>query len=111
MDELNKVVQAMALAKFKQETNTQERMQDYFLKHATLGEFVTFFTETKGEVSGISWAEAYKSTVIGNMQGLMEDFLYKVVYKRRKDMYIKSIIFELESKVETKYKITIEQVQ
>ena len=79
------------------------------LKHATLGEFMNFFS-TKETNIGTTWAYEYRNSLLGNMQGLTEKFIYEVLWPKMKDSYIESVVKGLENKLESTYKITIEQV-
>jgi hypothetical protein len=79
------------------------------LQHAELGEFIKFFQERQTH-DGKSWAVRYFDTKLGNMQGLTETFCYEVLWPKIKDSYIESVVKGLENKLESTYKITIEQL-
>lgn len=109
MEKLNQIIESMALAQFKADTQGCEKRNEFMLKHADLGEFIQFFNNKKVS-TGSSWAVAYSNTKLGNMQGLTETFCDEVLWKRMKDSYIESVVKGLENKLETTYKITIEQL-
>lgn len=101
----------MALAQYRADIKTTEKMNAFMLKHSTLTEFLTYFT-TKRDSYGRLWSESYSysTTKIGNMQGLTESFLREVVWVRLKDSYIEDAVKSLEQKVEQSFKITIESI-
>jgi hypothetical protein len=109
MEKLNQIIESMALAQFKAETSGCEKRNAFMLKHATLGEFMNFFS-TKETNIGTTWAYEYRNSLLGNMQGLTEKFIYEVLWPKMKDSYIESVVKGLENKLESTYKITIEQV-
>lgn len=101
----------MALAQFRTDIRTKDDMNAFMLKHATLSEFINFFT-TKKDMHGRPWSNsyAYGDTIIGNMQGLAETFCKEVLWVRLKDKYIEDAVKSLEQKVEQSFKITIESI-
>jgi hypothetical protein len=109
MEKLNQIIESMALAQFKADTSGCEKRNAFMLKHATLGEFMNFFS-TKETNIGTTWAYEYRNSLLGNMQGLTESFIYEVLWHKLKDSYIESVVKGLENKLESTYKITIEQV-
>jgi hypothetical protein len=109
MEKLNQIIESMALAQFKADTSGCEKRNAFMLKHATLGEFMNFFS-TKETNIGTTWAYEYRNSLLGNMQGLTEKFIYEVLWPKMKDSYIESVVKGLENKLESTYKITIEQV-
>lgn len=99
----------MALAQFKADTQGNENRNAFMLKHAELGEFIEFFnTRRDGSVS--AWAIQYNDVKLGNMQGLTESFIREVLWPKMKDSYIESVVKGLENKLESTFKITIEQL-
>lgn len=109
MEKLNQIIESMALAQFKADTSGCEKRNAFMLKHATLGEFMNFFS-TKETNIGTTWAYEYRNSLLGDMQGLTEKFIYEVLWPKMKDSYIESVVKGLENKLESTYKITIEQV-
>jgi hypothetical protein len=110
MEKLNQIIESMALAQFKADTDGCQKRNAFMLKRATLGEFIDFFQNKKTAISKNSWAYEYKDTKLGNMQGLSETFCREVLWPRMKDGYIETVVKSLENKLESTYKITIEQL-
>ena len=108
MNKLNEIIESMALAQFNAEIRGCDNRNLFILKHATLQEFTNFFA-TK-ESHGNSWLTLYGSTILGNMQGLAETFCKEVLWTKLKDKYIEDVVKGLENKLESTYKITIEQL-
>ena len=109
MEKLNQFIESMALAQFKADTLGSEKRNAFMLEHATLGEFIEFLQYKKTSV-GRSWAYEYRNTKLGSMNGLAESFTNEVLWPKMKDSYIESVVKGLENKLESTYKITIEQV-
>lgn len=109
MEKLNQIIESMALAQFKADTSGCEKRNAFMLKHATLGEFIEFFN-TKETSVGTTWAYEYRRSLLGNMQGPSETFCREVLWPRMKDGYIETVVKSLENKLESTYKITIEQL-
>jgi fructose-1,6-bisphosphatase len=109
MEILNQIIESMALAQFKADTTGCEKRNAFMLKHAELGEFMNFFNTRKAG-NGKAWAIQYKDVKLGNMQGLTESFINEVLWPKMKDSYIESVVKQLESKLESTFKITIEQL-
>jgi hypothetical protein len=109
MEKLNQIIESMALAQFKADTSGCEKRNAFMLKHATLGEFMNFFS-TKETSVGTTWAYEYRNSILGNMQGLTEKFIYEVLWLKMKDSYVEAVVKGLENKLESTYKITIEQL-
>jgi hypothetical protein len=109
MEKLNKIIESMALAQFKAETQGTEKRNAFMLKHAKLGEFIKFFQDRQTQ-DGKSWAIRYHDITLGGMQGLAESFCHEVLWPKLKDSYIESVVKGLENKLESTYKITIEQL-
>ena len=109
MEKLNQIIESMALAQFKAETQGTEKRNAFMLKHAELGEFMNFFNTRKAG-NGKAWAIEYHNTKLGSMQGLTETFIREVLWPKMKDSYIESVVKGLENKLESTYKITIEQL-
>lgn len=109
MEKLNQIIESMALAQFKADTTGCEKRNAFMLKHAELGEFMNFFNTRKAG-NGKAWAIEYHNTKLGNMQGLTETFIYEVLWHKLKDSYVESVVKGLENKLESTYKITIEQL-
>ena len=110
MEKLNQIIESMALAQFKADTSGCDKRNAFILKHATLGEFVSFFVNKETNISKNSWAYEYRDTKLGNMQGLTESFCREVLWPRMKDGYIETVVKSLEHKLDSTYKITIEQL-
>lgn len=104
MEKLNQIIESMALAQYKAETKTTDQRNAFMLEHATLAEFFDYFSTKK------TWLEQYGYCTLGGMQGLTETFCKEVLWPKLKDKYIEDVVKNLESKLETTYKITIEQV-
>ena len=109
MEKLNQIIESMALAQFKADTSGCEKRNVFMLKHATLGEFMNFFS-TKETNVGTTWAYEHRNSKLGNMQGLTETFIKEVLWLKMKDSYIETVVKGLENKLESTYKITIEQL-
>jgi hypothetical protein len=109
MEKLNQIIESMALAQYKAETKTTDQRNAFMLEHATLAEFFDYFS-TKKTGTGDTWLEQYGYCTLGGMQGLTETFCKEVLWPKLKDKYIEDVVKNLESKLETTYKITIEQV-
>ena len=109
MEKLNQIIESMALAQFRAETNTTNQTNAFMLEHATIKELFDYFS-TKKETTGKTWLERYGYCRLGNMQGLAETFCREVLWPKLKDKYIEDVVKNLENKLETTYKITIEQV-
>jgi hypothetical protein len=109
MKKLNQIIESMALAQFQADTQGTEKRNAFMLKHAELGEFIKFFN-TRETGNGDVWAERYHDVKLGNMQGLTESFINEVLWPKMKDSYIESVVKGLENKLESTYKITIEQL-
>jgi hypothetical protein len=109
MEKLNQIIESMALAQFKADTSGCEKRNAFMLKHATLGEFMNFFS-TKETNVGTTWAYEYRNSKLGSMQGLTETFIREVLWPKMKDSYIETVVKGLENKLESTYKITIEQL-
>jgi hypothetical protein len=110
MEKLNQIIESMALAQFKADTSGCNKQNAFMLKHATLGEFLNFFQNKQTSISKKSWAHEYKDKILGDMQGLSETFCREVLWPRMKDSYIETVVKSLENKLESTYKITIEQL-
>lgn len=108
MEKLNQIIEAMALAQFKSDTRGSEKRNAFILTHATLGEFVKYFTQKDSR--GVSFHEQYSSTKMGGMQGLAESFCSEVLWVRMKDKYIEHAVKNLENKVEQSFMVTIESI-
>lgn len=109
MEKLNQIIESMALAQFKADTTGCEKRNEFMLKHAELGEFIKFFN-TRKTGNGDVWAERYDDVKLGSMQGLTETFVNEVLWPKMKDSYIEAVVKGLENKLESTYKITIEQL-
>ena len=109
MKKLNQIIESMAWEHFKADTSGCDKRNPFMLKHATLGEFMEFFN-TKETSVGTTWAYEYRRSLLGNMQGLSETFCREVLWPRMKDGYIETVVKSLENKLESTYKITIEQL-
>ena len=109
MEKLNQIIESMALAQFKADTSGCEKRNAFMLEHATIGEFMNFFSTKKTSVN-TTWAYEYRNTKLGSMNGLVESFTNEVLWPKMKDSYIESVVKGLENKLESTYKITIEQV-
>lgn len=109
MEKLNQIIESMALAQFKADTYGTEKRNAFMLEHAELGEFIEFFN-TRKDCSGNVWAIRYDDVKLGSMQGLTESFIHEVLWSKMKDSYIESVVKGLESKLESNFKITIEQL-
>jgi hypothetical protein len=110
MEKLNQIIESMALAQFKAETQGTEKRNAFMLKHAKLGEFIKFFNTRNDGQDGVVWAIRYHDITLGGMQGLAESFCHEVLWPKLKDSYIESVVKGLENKLESTYKITIEQL-
>lgn len=101
----------MALAQYREDIKTTEKMNAFMLKHATLTEFLTYFTH-KTDSYGRLWSESYSypTITLGKMAGLTEKFCYDILWTRLKDKYIEDAVKSLEQKVEQSFKITIESI-
>jgi len=97
------------LAQYKAETKTTDQRNAFMLEHATLAEFCEFFS-TKKTGAGDTWFKQYGYCTLGGMAGLTETFCYEVLWSKLKDKYIEDVVKNLENKLETTYKITIEQI-
>jgi fructose-1,6-bisphosphatase len=109
MEKLNQIIESMALAQFKAETQGTEKRNAFMLQHAELGEFMKFFN-TREAGNGEVYAIRYHDIKLGSMQGLTETFIREVLWPKMKDSYIESVVKGLENKLESTYKITIEQL-
>lgn len=80
MEKLNQIIESMALAQFRADINTTEKLNAFMLKHATLTEFLTYFTH-KTDSYGRLWYEydSDPTTTLGKMAGLTEKFCYDVL--------------------------------
>lgn len=109
MDKLNQIIESMALEQFKADTSGCDKRNAFMLKHATLGEFHSFFQNKMTNVN-TTWAHQYRDSKLGDMQRLSETFCREVLWPRMKDTYIENVVKSLENKLESTYKITIEQL-
>jgi fructose-1,6-bisphosphatase len=109
MEKLNQIIESMALAQFKADTQGTEKRNAFMLKHAELGEFMKFFN-TREAGNGEVYAIQYHDIKLGSMQGLTETFIREVLWPKMKDSYIETVVKGLENKLESTYKITIEQL-
>jgi hypothetical protein len=110
MEKLNQIIEAMALAQFQSDTRGSEKRNAFILNHATLGEFVKYFTSRKSSEQGYPWHEQYSDTLMGGLQGLAESFCKEVLWVRMKDKYIEDAVKNLENKVEQSFRVTIESI-
>ena len=109
MEKLNQIIESMALAQFKADTSGCDKRNAFMLKHAELGEFIEYFSN-KHDAVGNKWTRLYNDSKLGSMQGLSETFCREVLWPRMKDGYIETVVKSLENKLESTYKITIEQL-
>lgn len=109
MEKLNQIIESMALAQYRAETTGKDKRNAFVLKHATMKEFIDYFS-TKTTSTGNTWLEQYGHCILGNMQGLTDTFCTEVLWPKLKDIYIEDVVKNLENKLETTYKITIEQI-
>lgn len=111
MKKLNQIIESMALAQFNADIKTKDKMNAFMLKHATLNEFVEYFSSKQDGV-GYSWSNershGYRS--LGELDGLAELFCKEILWVRLKDKYIEDAVKSLEQKVEQSFKITIESI-
>lgn len=110
MEKLNKIIEDMALQKFRSDVGDRDKRNTFIFKHATIGEFIQFFTTKKSSVDGKSWVASYGHIVLGEMSGLAESFCYEVLWKRLRDKYIEVAVKSLEDKVDKSFKVTIESL-
>ena len=108
MEKLNQIIESMAFAQYKADTKTSDQRNTFMLKHATIEELLEFFSTKK--VNGVTYLKQYGYSTLGGMAGIAEIFCYEVLWPKLKDKYIEDVVKNLESKLETTYKITIEQV-
>lgn len=108
MEKLNQIIESMALTQFNADTSGSDKRNAFMLRHATLGEFMKYFS--KKETNGNTWVKLYGDSKLGNMQGLSETFCKEVLWSRMKDGYIETVVKSLENKLDSTYKITIEQL-
>lgn len=109
MEKLNQIIESMALAQYRAETNTVSGTNAFMLEHATIKEFFDYFS-TKKVATGETYLERYGYCTLGGTGGLAEIFCREVLWPKLKDKYIEDVVKNLENKLETTYKITIEQV-
>jgi len=108
MEKLNQIIESMALAQYRAETRGPEKRNAFMFKHATIKEFFDYFS-TKTS-NGKTWLNYYGNYKFDELDGLAETFCYEVLWPKLKDKYIENVVKNLESKLETTYKITIEEV-
>lgn len=108
MEKLNQIIESMALAQFKAETDTTHKLNYFMLEHATVGELFEYFSTKR--VNDRSYLKQYGHCKLGGMGGIAETFCKEVLWPKLKDNYIEDVVKNLENKLETTYKITIEQI-
>jgi hypothetical protein len=108
MEKLNQIIESMALAQYRAEIRGTDKLNAFMFKHATIKEFFDYFS-TK-TANGKTWLNYYGGYKFDNLSGLAETFCHEVLWPKLKDKYIEDVVKNLESKLETTYKITIEQV-
>lgn len=109
MEKLNQIIESMAHAQYKADTATAEMRNAFMFKHATVEEFFNYFS-TKKTNKGDTWLKQYGYAKLDSMHGLTETFCFEVIWPKLKDKYIENVVKNLENKLETTYKITIEQI-
>lgn len=108
MEKLNQIIESMALAQFKADTKGTEKLNAFMLEHATVGELFEFFSTKKA--NDRTYLRQYGYCRLGHMGGIAEMFRSEVLWPKLKDKYIEDVVKNLENKLETTYKITIEQI-
>lgn len=109
MEKLNQIIESMALAQFKADTKTADKRNAFMFEHTTIAEFFDYFSTKKTSV-GDTWLKQYGYVKLDSMSGLASTFCEEVLWPKLKDKYIEDVVKNLESKLETTYKITIEQI-
>lgn len=110
MEKLNQIIESMALAQYKAETETINQRNAFMLKHATIKEFFDYFSSEKVS-TGETWLEQYGHYTLGGLrQELCGTFCREVLWPKLKDEYMEDVVKGLESKLDAQYKITIEQI-
>lgn len=109
MEKLNQIIESMAYAQYKADTEGAVKRNAFMFKHATVQEFINYFSTQKTS-QGETWASRYRDYPLDGMGGLSETFCKEVLWPKLKDKYIENVVKNLESKLETTYKITIEQI-
>ena len=109
MEKLNQIIESMALAQYKADTKTADKRNAFMFEHTTIAEFFDYFS-TKKTSAGKTWLEYYGYAKFDSMDGISETFCKEVLWPKLKDKYIEDVVKNLESKLETTYKITIEQI-
>lgn len=110
MEKLNQIIESMAKAKYKSEIDGITKRNEFILKHATIGEFIKFFTTKKTAHGGV-WSEKYGSTTLGGMSGLADTFCFEVLWPKLRDKYIEDAVKSLDDKVEQSFRVTIESIK
>lgn len=109
MEKLNQIIESMALAQFKADTKGTEKLNAFMFKHTSVQELFNYFSTKKNSV-GDTWLKQYGYVKLDSMGGLATTFCEEVLWPKLKDKYIEDVVKNLESKLETTYKITIEQI-
>lgn len=110
MGKLNQIIEAMAKEKWRKDRGDGSgEMIAFINKHATIGEFITFFT-TKNTYGGNVWSVRYADTILQEMSGLAETFCHEVLWPKLRERYIEDAVKSLENKVEQSFKVTIEPI-
>lgn len=109
MEKLNQIIESMAYAQYKADTKTDDKRNALMFKHTSVQELFNYFSTKKNSV-GDTWLKQYGYVKLDSMGGLATTFCEEVLWPKLKDKYIEDVVKNLENKLETTYKITIEQI-
>ncbi len=109
MEKLNQIIESMAYAQYKADTGNSDKRNAFMFKHTSVQELFNYFSTKKTSASD-TWLEHYGYAKLDSLNGLSETFCHEVLWPKLKDKYIEDVVKSLENKLETTYKITIEQV-
>ena len=108
MEQLNKIIQDIALTQFKKNINTTDKVTEFIFKHSTIEEFFDYYDKAKtydGWILKDRNGTDMLMTLFSN--GIAQKFCHEVLWKKLKAEYMEAVVKSLENRLEATYEVEV----